>query len=281
MRAAGGPPCQDAAGCRALLVRLQQAKKEACGDKPTCEATADLEKEIRSAVLVTFRKPCEAGDPRACIDAYEFGYEDGLRAACDFGHGPGCMAACMQAPGLDGEACRGLARNLKVLLSECRFKRPDQAESCRKLGELVTKVSVQDPSHPPHIGPETVLYATPLLDDRPRSRYALDYFSRACHLGDPLACAALCRGHANPDSPVSARECRTIVHDATAKSLWQDCRSRNGAACHDLARLCSRMGFFDRDPAGFFVSGPGRVVGLEARACHLGFEEACGQSNEI
>ncbi|MFW5738995.1 MAG: hypothetical protein ACOC1F_01370 [Myxococcota bacterium] len=278
MKQRSNAPCADVRACRALIERLDRAKREACGDAPRCEATADLEREIRGAVLEKFRAPCRDGEAEACVHAHAFGYGDGLRSACDLGLVEGCLAAC--AEGSDGEAeerCEDIARDLNKLLDRCAYKRHDRGQACRELGVLVRTMSAPDPDQPPNIGGSPVLYATPLLEDRSRARYALDYFSRACHLGDAAGCAALCErpGHKDSDArtlPV----CSNIAADHTAKSLRTACRKRDGKACHQLALLSANMGFYDRDPAGFFISGPGRVIGLEAMACHLGVEQACG-----
>lgn len=275
LQARGAPPCGDAADCRALIQRLEQTRRDACGEETTCKATADLEKEIRQAVLAKFQIPCEQGDARACVDAHEFGYDDGLRAACDLGLVDGCVAACADG-GRDAEPCEPIARDLEQLMARCQFRRDDRPVACRKLGVLVRKMSASNANRPPRATDDAPgLYATPLLEDRARCRYALDYFSRACHLGDSTSCHALCKHRADEEGEVDLAPCRRVVAKNTAKSLQAACRKRDGQACYDLAILYSRMGFFDRDPAGFFITGPGRVVGLNAMACELGVKEAC------
>lgn len=269
-----GGPCDDAADCRALLERLERAKREACGEASPCEATAELEAEIRPAVLAKFKRPCESGDARACIDAFEFGYEDGLRVACELGSAKGCVAACAQRGEEAAKRCMPVAESLERLTGKCAFKHEDTGDACQQLGVLVNLMSAAAPAQPPLVAANPVIYATPLLEDRARSRYALDYFSRACHLGVPAGCIALCKRRPF-DETTDLQACRRIAETETAKSLRAACRKRDGKACYDLALLSSNMGFFDRDPAGFYISGPGRVVGLKALACQLGVQESC------
>lgn len=276
IRDQGEPPCTDVEDCRALLRRMEEVAEHACGGADTCEDHQSVEAEIRAAVRKRFLDPCEQGDPESCLHAHEFGYEDGLRVSCEMGLSQGCAAACGQKRGrLAPSDCAAIADQFEPLSSKCRFKRGDNAQACRKLGDLVRAMSASAPMLPPRLDVDPVLYATPLLADRPRHRYALDYLSRACFLGDSAACGALCARRPDEDKSVDRSSCRRILQKHTAKSLHAACRERDGRACRDLATLSERMGFFDRDPAGFFVTGPGRVTGLRALACRFGETQTC------
>jgi hypothetical protein len=278
IRDGGGHPCTDIDDCRALLRRLEDVRERACGAADTCEDMQNTEVEIRAAIRKRFLEPCEEGDSRGCFHAHEFGYEDGLRVSCEMGLSQGCAAACGQGRGLAPSECAAIADQFEPLTSKCRFKRGDNAEACRKLGDLVRTMSASAPMLPPRLDVESMLYATPLLADRSRHRYALDYSSRACFLGDPVACRVLCARRPDEDKSVDRSTCRRILKGHTAKSLHAACREKDGRACRDLATLSERMGFFDRDPAGFFVSGPGRVTGLRALACRFGEKETCSET---
>lgn len=280
IRNRGGDPCDDVQDCRALLRRIEDVREHACGSTEPCEDLQDIETEMRSAVRKRFLGPCAQGSAQACMQAHEFGYEDGLRVSCELGLAQGCAAACEQRKGpLSPSECASIADNLDPLTSKCRFKRGDNAQACRSLGDLVRAMSASAPLLPPRIDVDPVLYATPLLADRPRHRYGLDYSSRACFLGDPVACKILCARRPEEKPSVDRSACVRILEEQTAKSLFAACRERNGRACRDLAVVSERMGFFDRDPAGFFVSGPGRVTGLRALACRFGETETCSEDD--
>ncbi len=277
LRAKGTALCADASDCRSLIERMEETQRATCGEAATCEEMGDLEREVRSAVLDRFRTPCERGSAEACVDAHGFGYEPGLRAACDLGSVSGCAEACASRGGATlAEACRRTAEQRERLASKCRFREGDRAYACRQLGELIDAMSASNPNDPPRSDVDPPLwYATPLLVDRPRHRYALDYLSRACFLGDAEGCHAVCSRRPDESSNVDLGACRSITRAKTGKDLYAECRDRNGQACDQLAVLVARMGFFDRDPAGFFLSGPGRVAGLRAMACQFGVEQAC------
>lgn len=137
-------------------------------------------------------------------------------------------------------------------------------------------MSASNPADPPRADVDPPLwYATPLLVDRPRHRYALDYLSRACFLGDAEGCHAVCSRRPDESSSVHLGPCRSAMQKQTGGSLYVACRNRDGEACLALAVVVERMGFFDRDPAGFFLSGQGRVAGLRAMACQFGVQHAC------
>jgi len=277
LRAKGTAPCGDAADCRELIERVDETRRATCGEKATCVEMEDLEREVRAAVLERFRAPCERGDAEACVDAHGFGYEPGLRAACDLGSVRGCAAACASRGGRTlGEACGQTAEQREQLVSKCRFREGDRAYACRQLGELIDAMSASNPKDPPRMDVDPSLwYVTPLLVDRPRHRYALDYLSRACFLGDAEGCHAVCSRRPDESSSVDLGPCRSVMQEQTGKSLYVACRNRDGQACQRLAIVVARMGFFDRDPAGFFLSGPGRVAGLHAMACQFGVAQAC------
>lgn len=280
IRNRGGHPCVDVEDCRALLKKIEDVREHACGSAEPCEDLRVIEVEMRSAVRRRFLDPCAQGNARACLQAHEFGYEDGLRVSCELGLSQGCAAACEQRKGLlSPSECADIADQLETLTSKCRFKRGDNAQACRSLGDLVRAMSASAPLLPPRIDVDPVLYATPLLADRPRHRYGLDYSSRACFLGDPAGCRILCARRPDEDSSVDRSSCDRILEEHTAKTLFAACRERHGRACRDLAVVSERMGFFDRDPAGFFVSGPGRVTGLRALACRFGETETCSEDD--
>lgn len=281
------PICQDVSDCKRWLERVERARREACGAQATtCERTDSLEREMRAAILKRFEDPCRAGALDACIDAHEFGLDEGLRTACELGSPRGCELACEDTAGADarerGKVCAGIAERREQLLKKCSYGRQDDASACRELGVLIRWMASAAPASVPDGDlPEPPLYQTPMLDKRIRMRYARDYFSRACHLGDAAGCKAVCDEWPDDTNAESRSACRDIVKTDTARTLEEACRNKQGEACFKLGQLRARMGFYDRDPAGFFVSGPGRVVGLNARACRFGYKEACAFGGEL